>query len=118
MRRLVESILKHSIAFALLAIGIATPVVAHVFWLQPRAFDFAAPARVPITIYVGHGAARDRWALDASRVVAFRSIGPDGVVDRKPELTLGGPGADAFVALRQRGSYVIAFQSMPCKLAS
>ena len=64
-----------------------------------------------------HGAARERWGLDASRVVQFKSIGPDGAVDRKPQLTLGAPNADALVVLPRPGGYLFAFQSSPSRSA-
>ncbi len=92
---------------------IATPVVAHDFWLQPVRFIMMAPGAVPMLIYVGHGAARERWGLGSDRVVQFRSSGPDGLLDRKPNLTLQGPRFDAAVPLKKPGSYVFAFQSRP-----
>lgn len=87
------------------------PAVAHDFWLQPRRFTLAQPATVPVLIYVGHGAARSRWGVGPDRVVLFRSIGPDGVIDRVPALTLDGPSDDAFVPLSKPGGYMLAFQS-------
>ena len=90
----------------------STPVFAHDFWLQPVRFIMAAPAAVPMLIYVGHGAARERWGVGIDRVVQFKSSGPDGLIDRKPNLTLDGPQVDAVVPLGKRGSYVMAFQSL------
>jgi uncharacterized GH25 family protein len=87
------------------------PLFAHDFWLQPAQFVLAARAVSPITIYVGHGAARERWGVGADRVVLFRTIGPDGVLDRRSRLTLNAPQVDAVVPLARRGSYLLAFQS-------
>lgn len=89
-----------------------TPVLAHDFWLQPVRFIMAAPGAVPMLIYVGHGAARERWGVGIDRVVQFKSSGPDGLIDRKPSLTLDGPQVDAIVPLAKQGSYVLAFQSL------
>lgn len=99
--------------FAIFTVGtmLAIPAVAHDFWLQPTRFILPAPATVPILIYVGHGAARDRWAQLPERVILFRSIGADGMIDRKPMLTLDGPRYDAEVPLARRGAYILAFQS-------
>ena len=97
---------------SLVALGSA-PSFAHDFWLQPSRFSLTVPGAVPIRIYVGHGAARDRWGLAADRVVLFRSIGPDGLIDRKGALTLGSPAIDAVVPLAKPGTYVLAFQSSP-----
>jgi uncharacterized GH25 family protein len=97
----------------LLAGLVAAPALAHDFWLQPLQFSHPEPGPVPLHIYVGHGAARDRWGLPVDRVVLFRSIGPDGLIDRKPMLTLGAPGVDAVVPLAKPGTYILAFQSSP-----
>ncbi len=90
---------------------ITLPVFAHDFWLQPAKFVLSAPATVPVMIYAGHGAARERWAQPPERVIVFRAIGPDGMIDRKPVLTLGGPRNDAELPLARRGAYILAFQS-------
>ena len=90
----------------------ATPALAHDFWLQPVRFIMAAPGALPMLIYVGHGAARERWGLGLDRVVQFKSSGPDGLLDRKSNLTLSGLQIDAVVPLAKRGSYVLAFQSL------
>ncbi len=89
-----------------------TPVFAHDFWLQPVRFIMAVPGAVPMLIYVGHGAARERWGVGIDRVVQFKSSGPDGLIDRKSSLTLDGPQVDAVIPLAKRGSYVLVFQSL------
>ena len=95
------------------ALFVTMPVLAHDFWLQPIRFVLAAPASVPMMIYVGHGSARERWAQSNDRVVLFKSSGPEGLVDRKVNLTLDGPRYDAEVPLARAGAYVLAFQSTP-----
>jgi uncharacterized GH25 family protein len=90
---------------------LACPALAHDFWIQPLRFAIAGPGPVPMQIFVGHGAAKERWGQAANRVVLFSSIGPDGLVDRKPSLRLGAPGIDALVPLSKPGTYVFAFQS-------
>lgn len=90
-----------------------TPVLAHDFWLQPVTFVMATPGEVPVVTYVGHGAERERWGGAIDRVVHFKSSGPDGVIDRKSNLTLDGPQFDAVVPLAKQGSYILSFQSSP-----
>ena len=92
---------------------VATPVLAHDFWIQPARFTLAAPGPVPVLLYVGHGAARERWGVSADRVALFRTVGPDGMVDRMSNLTLDGPRFDAVVPFARPGGYVLAFQSKP-----
>lgn len=90
----------------------AAPAIAHDFWIQPRQFNLPSPGSVPLSMLVGHGQARDRWGVSADRVVLFRTIGPDGTLDRKPGLRLGSPGFDALVPLARPGSYVFLLQSI------
>jgi len=86
-------------------------LLGHDFWIQPSKFALAVPNRVPLTLFVGHGADKARWGVSADRVVQFRSLGPDGLIDRKPSLTLGAPSFDAVIPFERRGSYVLGLQS-------
>lgn len=90
---------------------IAAPTMAHDFWIQPRLFTMPAPSSEPLVMFVGHGQARDRWGLDASHVVLFRTIGPDGMIDRRANLKMGATGFDAIVPLARPGAYVFVLQS-------
>lgn len=90
---------------------VAVPALAHDFWIQPRLFTMPAPGSEPLVMFVGHGQARDRWAVDASHVVLFRTIGPDGMIDRKANLNIGATGFDAIVPLARPGGYVVLLQS-------
>lgn len=96
-------------AVAVCALGV--PALAHDFWLQPAVFALSAPNRVPIVMYVGHGADRGRWGVAPDKVIQFRSLGPDGLVDRVPNLTMGSPEFDAIVPLTRPGAYVFGLQS-------
>lgn len=90
---------------------LAAPVAAHDFWIQAHPFVTPTPNRVLLTIQVGHAQFRDRWGVDASHVVSFHTVGPDGDVDRRPNLALGSPGYDAIIALDKPGSYIMAMQT-------
>ena len=89
---------------------VSVPIAAHDFWLQPLRFWTAPGIRVPMIFLVGHGAARQRSAVAKERYTLFRAVGPQGVVDRKSELTVGGY-ADAAPGFRQSGTYVVAFST-------
>jgi uncharacterized GH25 family protein len=97
--------------FALALSLLAAPVEAHDFWLQAVPFVMPKPRPVLVTVLVGHGTARDRWGVDASHVVKFYTIGPDGDVDRKPNMALGAAGYDAILPLGRPGSYVLAMET-------
>ena len=90
---------------------VAAPVAAHDFWLQPRDFVLAASHPVALRIFVGHGPDKQRWGVGIDRVVRFVSIGPDGSVDRKGDLTLRGPAFDGVVRLSQPGTHLLALES-------
>lgn len=96
---------------ALCLASVAFPATAHDFWIQPRLFVLPAPNTDPVTLLVGHGQARDRWGVDRDHVVLFSTAGPDGLIDRKPNLTLGAPSFDALVPLAKPGAYVLGLQS-------
>ncbi len=89
----------------------SAPAAAHDFWLQARPFVMPKPDRVLVAVLVGHGTARDRWGVDASHVVKFHTIGPDGDVDRKGSMALGSVGYDAILPLARPGAYVLAMET-------
>ena len=89
---------------------LSAPLAAHDFWLQPQRFWTSLGAPVPMTFLVGHGAARQRSSVAKDRFSVFRAVGPRGVVDRKPELTIG-QAADIAPAFTQPGTYVVAFST-------
>lgn len=90
---------------------IAAPALGHDFWLQPARFVVDAPSMVPVSMFVGHGQARDRWGVSADHIKQFKTRGPDGLVDRMRDLRMGGKTYDARVLLAQPGSYVFGLQS-------
>lgn len=90
---------------------IAVPALAHDFWIQPDRFVYDVPAIVPISMFVGHGQARDRWGVSVDHIVLFNTFGPDGFVDRRPELRMNSKTYDARVTLAKSGGYVFGLQS-------
>ena len=92
-------------------VALSAPALAHDFWMQPADFILDKPGPAAISMFVGHGAARDRWKVGNDHIVQFNSIGPDGLVKRDSTLRLNGGAFDAIVPLRQEGAYVIALQS-------
>lgn len=97
--------------FTLVVALMAMPASAHDFWLQARPFVMPKPDRVLVAVLVGHGTARDRWGVDASHVVKFHTVGPDGDVDRKGVLALGSVGYDAILPLVRPGAYILAMET-------
>lgn len=89
----------------------ATTTAAHDFWLQPRDFAAGVGVAVPITIEVGHGAARQRWSSALDRIVTFAAVGPSGTRDLRAALRPAGGAADAEVAFAAPGTYVVVLET-------
>lgn len=89
----------------------SVPALAHDFWIQPRAFVAPATGPLLMTLFVGHGPARDRWGVSNANVQQFKTAGPDGIVSRMNTLRVGSPGFDAIVPLAKPGAYMLMLQS-------
>lgn len=88
---------------------IASPALAHDFWLQPQAFRLSGAT--PLTFQVGHGAARQRSPIRQDRIVRFEAVGPGGRrLDLGADLHPGRPDEDARLAL-PAGQYVVVLQT-------
>lgn len=89
--------------------ALASPAAAHDFWLHPTAFRPASPGDLSLSIQVGHGEDRAAWPVNVKRVLVFRSIGPSGVADRRPQLRQA---ATTFtVPFAEAGAHVLALQT-------
>ncbi len=94
------------------ALAQAQTAQAHDFWVQPLKFWIQPNTAVLTTMQVGHGPARERWAVDAARVTLFRSIGPgDVVTDHRAALGAGVMDRDHPIALPAPGTHVLVLQT-------
>lgn len=59
---------------------------AHDFWLAPSTYRLTAPSEVPVSVLMGHPKDRLTWPVDPQRIVALRTVGPDGVRDQQSGL--------------------------------
>lgn len=96
--------------FLLAALASASPALAHDFWLQPHAF-WIEPGGASATLQVGHGQYRQRSPISADRITLLRSFGPNGVIDQKPGLRMGGTDEDVRFEFPQAGSYIVALET-------
>ncbi len=96
---------------SLLAI-VAAPASAHDFWLQPVRFQVEPGAPLAATFQVGHGADRQRWGNDPSRVLLFGDFFNGARRDRRADLRNGGP-ADVVTRLAEPGLHVLGMQTSP-----
>lgn len=88
-------------------------LAAHDFWVQPLVFAAPVDAPIPVTLLVGHGAARQRWSVGADRVASFSVVGPDGVTDRRGDLTINVDDRDATLRFAKPGTYAIVLATKP-----
>lgn len=97
---------------AVAALTAAAPALAHDFWLQPRRFEVAAGAAVPLTVLIGHAEAKEIWSRRPERIVRFDSTGPGGArTDHRARMTEGE--RDLSVPLAGAGVHVIALETNP-----
>lgn len=101
------------LALALVAIALAPVAAAHDFWVQPRSYWVQPAALDPMSVQVGHGPARQIWAVDTARVVMLQAIGPTGAVDRRADLRIGPNGDETRLGFKRPGTYVVALQTTP-----
>lgn len=100
---------RATVAIALLSITSAA--AAHDFWLQPRSFRTAPNAMLPVNVLIGHGADRQRWGGEASRVLLLKSFGPAGSVDHRPRFRPAGGAVDLAPAFGSPGLHILAMRT-------
>jgi uncharacterized GH25 family protein len=99
------------IAALVAATGAAVPAVAHDVWLQPATFVLPAGGVAPITIFVGHAEARQRWGVATKRITRFDDIHAGKAMDRRGELDLSAGSDDARLRFDGAGTHVLAMVS-------
>lgn len=100
------------VAIVLAGFGCSGSVAAHDFWVQPGVFQTPAQVAVPIIIQVGHGPARQRWAVSVDRVVRFSDITANGLKDRRDELRPdSGAPQDAMLTFLKPGTHILALET-------
>ena len=105
--------------------AMATPTLAHDFWLQPDTFHAAPGQPVPLRILIGDSAAVEHWETEWRKIVSFQDFGPNsgpnsgpaGVTDQLATIVpLNGAKPsidrrDAVVRLHAPGTHMLAFTS-------
>lgn len=86
----------------------ATPLLAHDFWVQPDAFQVGPGDSVPFSIQVGHGKDRERSAMPRRRILRFDAVAPGGrTLDLQDRLHLGEKRGDASASFDATGTYLV-----------
>ncbi len=96
----------------LLGLVIAGPAGAHDFWLQPETFRMDKPGPLLVQARIGHSDDVSNWPTEPARIIAFNSVGPDGVTDQQTNLG-DNPEAGALrPALPVPGLHIVALTSI------
>ncbi len=88
---------------------VASPLLAHDFWLQPVRFQVAPNAPLPATFQVGHGTLRERWNNN-NRIVALADHFGGQRTDLRGALRSDGD-ADIVMRFSAPGLHVLGMQS-------
>ena len=98
-----------------LALGMASGVAAHSFWLEPETHASEEGERVRVAFRVGHAGEVDDWGVYWERIASLRLFGPDGVEDqqRSVRVTDSGEVGGALVTIARSGTYALSFESNP-----
>lgn len=85
---------------------------AHDFWLQPARYWLEPGAITPMTLQVGHGAARQRSPIARRRILRFAAYAARGeAIDLRDDLHPGAAADDAVLRLADPGVYVLALET-------
>ncbi len=94
------------------ALALASPAVAHDFWIQPQAYRVEAGAETPMTLQVGHGPLRQRSQIPGRRIVRFAAVDPGGrTTDLRGALTLGEMARDGTLIFDGSGAQVVVLET-------
>lgn len=90
---------------------LAAPARAHDVWLQPRGWQVAPGAALPVTVEIGHGPFRQRWGVQADHVAYLSSFGPEGTTDRRAEFRPSSDDPNLSPSFARAGLHVLVLNS-------
>ncbi len=104
--------MKKALISIVLGLVVAVPAGAHDFWLQPETFQMDEPGRLGVQALIGHSDDVSGWPTEATRIIAFNSVGPDGVTDQQTNLGDDSEGGTLRPALPVPGLHILALTSI------
>jgi uncharacterized GH25 family protein len=95
---------------------VSAPAIAHDFWIEvDRPVVAEKTAVLQARFKIGSADKPEDWNARRERIVALRSVGPDGVRDQQAEIVPGEPGS-ATIRLSGEGSHVVMLESTPSEI--
>ena len=108
--------MKRNATWAVLALAVSIPALAHEFWLTAQPFTTAVRAPIAITLQVGEYFTGERVGVTASHAASVRVYSAGGVEnldDRVPKDSML-PGLN--LSFPRAGTYVVAYESHPSQV--
>ncbi|GHB04177.1 hypothetical protein GCM10009069_28380 [Algimonas arctica] len=100
-----------TVCLAIATLSSALVASAHDFWLAPAQSQMDVPSVVPVSVMIGHPRDRMRWPVNADRIIAFRSLGVDGVSDQQSAVAAYAQGKTLPVHLQTTGLHILTIET-------
>ena len=98
-------------ALGLVYMLLPTHAGAHDFWLDARSHTLDVDAPFIVSARIGHADNAIQWPLHPNRVVAFRSIGPNGLLDHQNRIATASPSGQVTLPGLAPGVHVVTFET-------
>ena len=86
-------------------------VSAHDFWISPQTYQSDTPQNIPTSIMIGHIKDKSLWSLDPHRIVALRSMGPDGITDHQASIKIRNSKGALPISFKSNGTHVLTIET-------
>lgn len=101
-----------TLAVMLYLLSVITPQAhAHDFWLAPDTYTVKPNKEIALSVMIGHPADRMEWPVAPHRIVAFRSIGPNGVQDHQSSIMDAKQSGDIQLEFKDRGLHILTIET-------
>ncbi len=92
-------------------LGFSFPASAHDFWINPSNYSVQAGEKTNISIMIGHPEDQNSWAISPHRVVALRSVGPEGISDQQTLVSETDPKKPMTFSFNRDGVHVLTIET-------
>lgn len=103
--------MKRLILTAISGLILTQQAFGHDFWLDAKTYKMEKPGIADIGILVGHPGDHHHWSMSPHRIVSFRSINADGVVDHQSRIDYAKPDKRYLVPFEKPGVHLLAIET-------